>query len=335
MDDLERRAARLADARDLLVLRPRRLQELQRHLRPPRRRRAARRAWATRSSAASAPRGVAYRLGGDEFCVLPPPARARSARARGRPPRCPSRARASRSGLLRRASRIPDEAPRRHQALRDRRPADVRRKELRPRHRPAARAPTCCCACSPSATPSLGSTSAASPRSPRPSAARLGLDGEELDDVRRAAELHDIGKVAIPDAILNKPGPLDDEEWAFMRRHTIIGERILAAAPALGAGRPLVRSSHERFDGSGYPDGLAGRGDPARRADRRRLRRLRRHDLRPRLPRRRRPPPRRSPSCTAAPARSSTRRSSRPSPPCSERRQAPARPSPLRPRATR
>ena len=80
----------------------------------------------------------------------------------------------------------------------------------------------------------------------------------------RAAELHDVGKMAIPDAILDKPGPLDEDEWSFMRRHTIIGERILAAAPALRPWRALVRSSHERWDGDGYPDGLAGEDDPAR-----------------------------------------------------------------------
>ena len=79
---------------------------------------------------------------------------------------------------------------------------------------------------------------------------------------RRAAELHDIGKMAIPDAILNKPGPLDEEEWAFMRRHTVIGERILAAAPALEPVARLVRASHERWDGRGYPDGFAGEAIP-------------------------------------------------------------------------
>ena len=88
--------------------------------------------------------------------------------------------------------------------------------------------------------------------------ARLGIEGEELVQLRHAAALHDIGKVAIPDEIIAKPGPLDDEEWAFMRRHTIIGERILAAAPALGPAARLVRSSHEAWDGRGYPDGLAG-----------------------------------------------------------------------------
>src|SRR3712207_7065738 len=62
-------------------------------------------------------------------------------------------------------------------------------------------------------------------------------------------------------AILDKPGPLDDEEWAFMRQHTLIGERILGVAPSLSRAAELVRSSHEHFDGSGYPDGLAGEGD--------------------------------------------------------------------------
>jgi two-component system, cell cycle response regulator len=91
---------------------------------------------------------------------------------------------------------------------------------------------------------------------------RLGMSAEELDVLARAAELHDVGKIAIPDAILNKPGPLDDEEWRFMRRHTILGERILTAASALRPVARLVRSSHERFDGGGYPDGLAGTDIP-------------------------------------------------------------------------
>jgi response regulator RpfG family c-di-GMP phosphodiesterase len=86
----------------------------------------------------------------------------------------------------------------------------------------------------------------------------MGVEGEELTQLRHAASLHDVGKVAIPDAIITKPGALDDDEWAFMRRHTVIGERIIAAAPALGPAAKLVRSSHEAFDGSGYPDALAG-----------------------------------------------------------------------------
>jgi two-component system, cell cycle response regulator len=93
-------------------------------------------------------------------------------------------------------------------------------------------------------------------------ALRLQLSHEEVERVRQAAELHDVGKVAVPDAILTKPGPLDEEEWAFIRRHTLIGERIVGAAPALGRVGALVRSSHERWDGAGYPDGLAGQEIP-------------------------------------------------------------------------
>jgi two-component system cell cycle response regulator len=93
-------------------------------------------------------------------------------------------------------------------------------------------------------------------------AGRLGLAREEVEEIRHAAELHDIGKVAIPDAILHKPAPLDDDEWGFIRRHTIIGQRIIVAAPALERVGGLVRSSHERYDGKGYPDGLSGRDIP-------------------------------------------------------------------------
>jgi len=91
---------------------------------------------------------------------------------------------------------------------------------------------------------------------------RLSLIPEELDEVVRAAELHDVGKMAIPDEILHKPGPLSDQEWGFVRQHTIIGERILNAAPALLPVAKLVRSSHEHWDGSGYPDGFGGEGIP-------------------------------------------------------------------------
>ena len=89
-------------------------------------------------------------------------------------------------------------------------------------------------------------------------AVRLGLPREDAEACHQTAQLHDVGKVAIPDAILNKPGPLDDSEWAFVKRHTIIGERIISAAPSLAVVAELVRSTHERYDGRGYPDGLAG-----------------------------------------------------------------------------
>jgi len=90
----------------------------------------------------------------------------------------------------------------------------------------------------------------------------LDMTEEDRTTLWQAASLHDIGKAAVPDAILDKPGPLDDEEWAFMHRHTIIGERILDGAPALTAAARLVRSSHEHFDGKGYPDQLAGADIP-------------------------------------------------------------------------
>lgn len=90
----------------------------------------------------------------------------------------------------------------------------------------------------------------------------MGIDGPELEDVVRCAELHDIGKTAIPAAILDKPGPLSDDEWNLMRRHTTIAERVLLAAPALAGAAALARSSYEHYDGSGYPDGLTGEQIP-------------------------------------------------------------------------
>jgi two-component system cell cycle response regulator len=90
----------------------------------------------------------------------------------------------------------------------------------------------------------------------------LELPPGELTALARASELHDIGKIAIPDAILSKAGPLDEEEWRFMHQHTILGERIVSAAPSLASVGRLIRSSHERWDGKGYPDQLAGDSIP-------------------------------------------------------------------------
>ncbi len=87
--------------------------------------------------------------------------------------------------------------------------------------------------------------------------ARLGLSGAELDELFRAARLHDLGKLAVPEEILNKPAPLDEREWEFIRQHTVVGERILRASPAFRAVASIVRSSHENWDGSGYPDRLS------------------------------------------------------------------------------
>jgi len=90
----------------------------------------------------------------------------------------------------------------------------------------------------------------------------LALDAEEQDVVVRAAELHDVGKVAIPDAVLHKGADLSAEEWELMRKPTIIGQRVLDAAPALRPVANLIRSTHERWDGEGYPDRLAGKDIP-------------------------------------------------------------------------
>ncbi|MBA2384474.1 MAG: diguanylate cyclase [Actinobacteria bacterium] len=93
-------------------------------------------------------------------------------------------------------------------------------------------------------------------------ARKFDLSEVEVEDIRLGASLHDVGKMAIPDSILTKPGPPSDEEWAYVRNHTVAGEKILGAAPALDGVARLVRASHERFDGEGYPDGLAGEEIP-------------------------------------------------------------------------
>ncbi|CAA9480926.1 MAG: hypothetical protein AVDCRST_MAG38-1994 [uncultured Solirubrobacteraceae bacterium] len=91
---------------------------------------------------------------------------------------------------------------------------------------------------------------------------QLGLGEAELIDVERAALLHDIGKLAIPDAILHKDRPLDAAEWGVMRRHPILGAQLIAGVPSLEHLQPVLRAEHERWDGGGYPDGLAGEAIP-------------------------------------------------------------------------
>jgi HD-GYP domain-containing protein (c-di-GMP phosphodiesterase class II) len=90
----------------------------------------------------------------------------------------------------------------------------------------------------------------------------LGLPSEQVDRIAHAALLHDVGKLAVPHAILHKAGPLDQEEWAVMSEHPIAGERILLRIPELAVIAPIVRHEHEHWDGSGYPDGLHGRRIP-------------------------------------------------------------------------
>jgi PAS domain S-box-containing protein len=87
---------------------------------------------------------------------------------------------------------------------------------------------------------------------------RLGLDEGDKRDVEHVALLHDIGKVGIPDAILQKQGPLDDQEWQLMRQHPVVGEHIIAGTPGLSHLAAAMRAEHEHWDGGGYPDGLSG-----------------------------------------------------------------------------
>jgi HD-GYP domain-containing protein (c-di-GMP phosphodiesterase class II) len=89
-------------------------------------------------------------------------------------------------------------------------------------------------------------------------ARELGFGPFELAVTRQAAALHDLGKVGIPDAVLSKPGPLDDDEWAIMRQHPAIGETIVTSIDELAHLGLVIRAEHERWDGSGYPDGLKG-----------------------------------------------------------------------------
>jgi diguanylate cyclase (GGDEF)-like protein/putative nucleotidyltransferase with HDIG domain len=91
---------------------------------------------------------------------------------------------------------------------------------------------------------------------------RLGLSEEQLRFLEYAALLHDIGKIGVPGYVLNKPGPLDEEEMAIMREHPVIGERIVASVPFLKRIRPIVRAEHERWDGEGYPDRLKSEAIP-------------------------------------------------------------------------
>lgn len=86
----------------------------------------------------------------------------------------------------------------------------------------------------------------------------LGLPDDDLAALERGGYLHDIGKIAIPDAILNKPGPLTPEEFALMQQHPVIGERLCGELRSLRRVRPIIRHHHQKLDGSGYPDGLRG-----------------------------------------------------------------------------
>jgi diguanylate cyclase (GGDEF)-like protein len=202
------------------------------------------------------PNGRAYRIGGDEFCALlhSPPEQAASVVSRAAAALGDSGegfAVTAAAGMV----RLPEEAQNAHQALQL---ADRRMYEDKAISRSSARsqAHEVLSQALRERQPELGrhvdlvaDLAAAVGR-------RLGLSGEQLDLVIRAARLHDIGKVAIPDAVLDKRSALEEEEWGFIYDHTVVGERILREAPALVPVAELVRASHERWDGLGYPDGL-------------------------------------------------------------------------------
>lgn len=90
----------------------------------------------------------------------------------------------------------------------------------------------------------------------------LGLSRDELLALRRGGVLHDIGKLGVPDSVLLKPGPLDNDEWDIMRQHTVIGADLIKGLHSMRLTMPIVRSHHERWDGAGYPDGLKGEATP-------------------------------------------------------------------------
>jgi two-component system cell cycle response regulator len=215
-----------------------------------------------RLGAASDPYGAAFRLGGDEFCVLAHPGAAGRATVVAAASASLTdsgegfEVSASQGSVL-----IPNEATTVAEALQI---ADSRMYADKGQSRASAGRQTRDVLLSTlrERQPDLHDHLTGVAETAVATARKLEMSPEEIDEVARAAELHDVGKMAIPDAILQKPGPLDDEEWAFMRRHTIIGERILAAAPALVPVASLVRSSHERWDGDGYPDALAGEDIP-------------------------------------------------------------------------
>jgi two-component system, cell cycle response regulator len=208
-----------------------------------------------RLGAAVRPAGRAFRMGGDEFCVLVPANRASAVLVRAA-----EALREVGEGFRIDASmgvvELPGDAADAEAALQ----LAARRMYAQKEGRPASAARQSgdvLLRALGEREPELLAHTRAVAELARGLATALGLDGDTRDVIARAAELHDIGKVAIPDAILGKPGPLEPEEEAFMRRHTVIGEAIIAEAPALRPVAALVRASHERWDGSGYPDGLS------------------------------------------------------------------------------
>jgi len=207
---------------------------------------------------AAAPAGSAYRMGGDEFCVVLPasePALQRVANALNESGEGFTVTSAYGAALL------PEDAATVSTALSV---ADQRlyahKEALAEMHRGAAHEPLLRTLAErePKLRAHVADVSSLAVRVGE----RLGLGRDELQELRLVAELHDVGKLAIPDVVLQKEGPLDANEWSFIHSHTLIGQRILGAAPALEPVGAIVRSTHENWDGTGYPDKLAGEAIP-------------------------------------------------------------------------
>jgi two-component system, cell cycle response regulator len=213
-------------------------------------------------AAAAAPWGRAYRLGGDEFCVLVSTVELKAETAvkaaeAALSERGPSFSITASWGMV----RLPDEAQTAKDALRI---ADRRMYTQKGQRADSVLSQTRGVLLGmlrerePDLDRHLGGVASLSAAMGR----ELGLQTEEMDVLVRAAEMHDIGKIAIPDEILHKRAPLTAAEHELVRTHTLVGERVLSAAPALREVAKVVRSSHENWDGSGYPDGLAGEEIP-------------------------------------------------------------------------
>jgi diguanylate cyclase (GGDEF)-like protein len=218
---------------------------------------------AARSQAAVEPVGHAYRLGGDEFCVLAesPNVDELEARVVSWADAFVERGQGFAISAAYGATLIPDDARDASDALRvcDRRMYAVKNAG---RATAASQSKNVLLAALAARHADLQQHLSGVAAIADHVGEELRLSPDDRQELRYGAELHDIGKVAIPDSIIRKPGPLDEEEWEFMRRHTLIGERILAAAPALASVGKIVRATHERFDGGGYPDRLAGEDIP-------------------------------------------------------------------------
>lgn len=221
-----------------------------------------------RLKAAVRRRGRAYRLGGDEFCVLAPLNEEPASLVASTLAALSEKGEGFTIGCSHGAVELPREARDASEALRvaDARLYAAKRSD---RRSPGRQSAAVLLQVLSERNPELGTHVHDAGELAAEVGERLGLMPDELELVRQAGQLHDIGKMAVPDAILAKPGPLDAREWEFVHQHTVIGERIVGAAPALGLVAALVRSSHERWDGTGYPDGLAGEEIPlsARRAE--------------------------------------------------------------------